>query len=344
MEQKILLIYTGGTIGMKQDPETLLLKPFDFHQIMREVPELRKFGYVIDSLSFDPVIDSSDVNPAFWIRLSEIIRANYGFYDGFVVLHGTDTMAYSASALSFMLENLEKPVIFTGSQLPIGMLRTDGKENLISAIELAADRDDEGHPRISEVCICFDSQLFRGNRTTKYSAENFRAFRSANYPVLADIGIHIKYNAGAIYRPPVWGRPLLLHTDLDTRVAVLKIFPGISESFVRAVLSTDGLRAVVLETYGSGNSLSDPWFLDALRSFTAGGGIIVNVTQCQAGAVDMGAYANGDILRKAGLVCGRDMTTEAALTKLFVLLGQYSDNEKVAKKMEIGVSGEISEK
>ena len=344
MDQKILLIYTGGTIGMKQDPETLLLKPFDFHQIMQEVPELRKFHYIIDSISFDPVIDSSDVRPAFWVRLCEIIRVNYAMYDGFVILHGTDTMAFSASALSFMLENLEKPVIFTGSQLPIGMLRTDGKENLISSIELAAARDADGHPCISEVCICFDSQLFRGNRTTKYNAENFRAFRSANYPVLADIGIHVKYNPAAIYRPPVWGRPLLIHTELDTRVAVLKIFPGISESFVKSVLSAEGLRAVVLETYGSGNSLSDPWFLEALRSFTDAGGIIVNVTQCQAGAVDMGAYANGDILRKAGLVCGRDMTTEAALTKLFVLLGQYTDNQEVIKKMEIGVSGEISDK
>ena len=344
MERKILLIYTGGTIGMKQDPETLLLKPFDFHQIMREVPELRKFGYVIDSLSFDPLIDSSDVKPAFWIKLAGIIKANYDFYDGFVVLHGTDTMAYSASALSFMLENLEKPVIFTGSQLPIGMLRTDGKENLISSIELAAARDEDGHPCVSEVCIYFDSQLFRGNRTTKYNAENFRAFRSANYPPLAEVGIHVRFNAGALYRPPVWGRPLILHTELDTRVAVMKIFPGISEDFVRSVLGTPGLRAVVLETYGSGNSLSDPWFLQALRAFTDAGGVIVNVTQCQAGTVDMGTYANGDILRQAGLLCGRDITTEAAVTKLFVILGQYSDSKIVGEKFEIGVSGEISEK
>lgn len=342
MDRKILLIYTGGTIGMKQDAETLLLKPFNFRQIMREVPELRKFGYAIDTLSFDPPIDSSDVRPAFWVKLAGIIQANYDFYDGFVVLHGTDTMSYSASAMSFMLENLEKPVIFTGSQLPIGMLRTDGKENLISSIELAAARGEDGHPRICEVCIYFESQLYRGNRTFKYNAENFRAFRSANYPVLADVGIHIKYNTAAIYRPAEWGKPLRLHTELDTRVAVLKIFPGITEPLVRAVLSTEGLRAVVLETYGSGNSLSDAWFLDALRRFTDAGGVIVNVTQCPAGTVDMGAYANGDILRQAGLVCGRDMTTEAAVTKLFVLLAQYSDNKEVGRKMEIGVSGEIS--
>ncbi|MBQ6072555.1 MAG: type I asparaginase [Bacteroidales bacterium] len=344
MERKILLIYTGGTIGMKQDPETLLLKPFDFHQITREVPELKKFGYVIDSFSFDPVIDSSDVKPSFWVELAGIIKDNYSHYDGFVVLHGTDTMAYSASALSFMLENLEKPVIFTGSQLPIGMLRTDGKENLISSIELAAAQGPDGHPKVSEVCIYFDSQLFRGNRTTKYNAENFRAFRSANYPPLAEVGIHIKFNTAALYRPPEWGRPLILHTELDTRVAVLKIFPGITEPFVRSVLSTEGLRAVVLETYGSGNSLSDPWFLGALGEFTGSGGVIVNVTQCQAGMVDMGAYANGDILRQAGLICGRDVTTEAAVTKLFVLLGQYPDNKDVNKLFEIGVSGEISEK
>lgn len=342
MDRKILLIYTGGTIGMKQDAETMLLKPFDFHQIMHEVPELRKFGYTIDSISFDPPIDSSDVRPAFWVKLAGIIQANYGFYDGFVVLHGTDTMSYSASVMSFMLENLEKPVIFTGSQLPIGMLRTDGRENLISSIELAAAQDEDGHPRICEVCIYFESQLYRGNRTIKYNAENFRAFRSANYPVLADVGIHIKYNRPAIHRPHAWGRPLLIHTELDTRVAVLKIFPGITEPFVRSVLSTEGLRAVVLETYGSGNSLSDAWFLGALREFTAAGGVIVNITQCPAGMVDMGTYANGDILRQAGLVCGRDMTTEAAVTKLFVLLGQYSDNKEVGRKMEIGLSGEIS--
>jgi len=344
MERKILLIYTGGTIGMKQDPDTLLLKPFNFSQILQEVPELRKFDFHIDSISFDPVIDSSDVKPGFWVELADLIRDHYEDYCGFVVLHGTDTMAYSASALSFMLENLEKPVIFTGSQLPIGMLRTDGKENLIDSLELAAARDSEGHPYVSEVCIYFETELFRGNRTTKYSAENFSAFRSANYPALAEVGIHVKYDTKALYRPRRWGKTLKVHTRLDTRVAVLKIFPGITEAFVRAVLDSEGLRAVVLETYGSGNSPSDPWFLDALASFTAAGGIIVNVTQCQAGSVDMGAYANGDILQQAGVCSGRDMTTEAAVTKLFVLLGQYADNKEVRKRIEISVSGEFSEK
>jgi L-asparaginase len=342
MDRKILLIYTGGTIGMKENPETLLLEPFDFTQILQEVPELRKFGFTIDTLSFDPVIDSSDADPAFWVRLSEIIADNYKAYDGFVVLHGTDTMAYSASALSFMLENLEKPVIFTGSQLPIGRLRTDGKENLIDSLELAADCDAHGHPCVSEVCIYFENELFRGNRTTKYSAENFSAFRSPNYPPLAEVGIHVRYNDRALGRPTRWGAPLLLHTRLDNRVAVLKIFPGISETYVRGVLATEGLRAVVLETFGSGNAPSYPWFLEALSAFTAAGGIVVNVTQCQTGMVDMGTYANGDTLRQAGVVCGRDITTEAAVTKLFVLLGQYSDNKTVAIKFEIEACGEIS--
>ena len=343
MDRKILLIYTGGTIGMKQDPETLVLKPFNFSQILEEVPELKKFDFHIDTVSFDPVIDSSDAKPEFWVELCGIIRDHYEDYCGFVVLHGTDTMAYSASALSFMLENLEKPVIFTGSQLPIGMLRTDGKENLIDSLELAAARDADGHPYVSEVCIYFETELFRGNRTTKYSAENFSAFRSANYPTLAEVGIHVKYDTKALYRPRRWGKPLKLHTKLDTRVAVLKIFPGITEAFVRAVLSADGLRAVVLETYGSGNSLSDPWFLDAVSSFTAKGGIVVNVTQCQAGAVDMGAYANGDILRQAGLVSGGDMTTEAAFTKLYYLFSKGLSAEEIKRQIERNLRGELSE-
>lgn len=344
MKRKILLIYTGGTIGMKQDPETLHLKPFNFSQITEEVPELKKFGYIIDSYSFDPAIDSSDVKPEFWIELANLIEKNYDSYDGFVVLHGTDTMAYSASMMSFIFEDLEKPVIFTGSQLPIGMLRTDGKENLISAIELAAQVSADGHPMVPEVCVYFESQLYRGNRTTKYNAENFRAFRSANYPVLADVGIHIKFIPPLIRYPKEWGWPLKLHRDLDTNVALLKLFPGMSEAYVRAVLSVPGLRAVVVESFGTGNAMSSKWFLDALAEFNDKGGIVVNVTQCLEGKVDMKAYANGAGLERLGALSGNDITTESALAKLYFLLGQEKDNQRVKKLFTLDFRGEISNK
>lgn len=344
MKRKILLIYTGGTIGMKQDPETLHLKPFNFSQITEEVPELKKFGYIIDSYSFDPAIDSSDVKPEFWIELANLIEKNYDSYDGFVVLHGTDTMAYSASMMSFIFEDLEKPVIFTGSQLPIGMLRTDGKENLISAIELAAQVSADGHPMVPEVCVYFESQLYRGNRTTKYNAENFRAFRSANYPVLADVGIHIKFNPPLIRYPKEWGWPLKLHRDLDTNVALLKLYPGMSEAYVRAVLSVPGLRAVVVESFGTGNAMSSKWFLDALAEFNDKRGIVVNVTQCLEGKVDMKAYANGAGLERLGALSGNDITTESALAKLYFLLGQEKDNQRVKKLFTLDFRGEISNK
>src|SRR5574344_750595 len=342
MNRSILLIYTGGTIGMKQDPETLLLKPFNFDQIMEEVPELKKFGYNIDSYSFTPAIDSSDVKVEFWIDLARLIQANYDKYDGFVVLHGTDTMAYSASALSFMLEDLEKPVIFTGSQLPIGMLRTDGKENLISSIERAADHNDAGRAYVPEVCIYFESQLYRGNRTTKYNAENFRAFRSANYPVLADVGIHIKYNTSVINYPAKWDKPLKISTKLDTNVAIVKIFPGISPEAVDAAFNIKGCRAVILETYGSGNAPTNRELLDSIKRGVKKGVIIVDVTQCQAGSVDMCAYATGAALKKIGVICGYDSTTEAALAKLFVLMGKYTDIKEIKKNMLISLRGEVT--
>lgn len=340
--RSILLIYTGGTIGMKQDPDTLALVPFNFDQIEEEVPELKKFGCRIDSYSFDPVIDSSDVVPQFWVELAELIQKNYDKYDGFVVLHGTDTMSYSASALSFMLENLEKPVVFTGSQLPIGMLRTDGKENLISSIEIAAAKNAEGHAMVPEVCIYFESYLYRGNRTTKYNAENFRAFRSANYPVLAEVGIHIKYNVSCIRYPEVWGRPLVVNKELDTGVAVLKIYPGITGNIVDAVVDTPGIRAVIIETFGSGNAPTSKWFVDSIKRAVSKGLIILNVTQCQAGSVDMDAYATGVALKKVGVVSGYDSTFEAALLKLFFLMGHFSDNEDVKLCLGRNLRGEIS--
>ncbi len=341
MKSSILLIYTGGTIGMKQDPVSGALKPFNFNQILEEVPELRKFGCKIDSISFDPPIDSSDVQIEFWIEIADIIEKNYSDYDGFVVLHGTDTMSFSASALSFMFENLSKPVIFTGSQLPIGMLRTDGKENLISSIEIAAAKDSSGKAMVPEVCIYFESQLYRGNRTTKYNAENFRAFRSANFPVLADIGIHIRYNESLIIRADKVKR-LRIHKNLETSVSILKIFPGIGEEFVKSFLSIKGIKAIILETYGSGNAPTSEWFIDALREAIERDIIILNVTQCHAGKVDMEAYATGIRLKEIGVVNGFDSTTEAALTKLFFLLGQENETQVIKKRLSENLRGEIT--
>ncbi len=337
----ILVIYTGGTIGMKAHPVTGELVPFRFEHILDEVPELQKFCFRIDSYSFDPVIDSSDIFPDFWVRLALLIREKYDQYNGFVVLHGTDTMSYSASALSFMLENLEKPVIFTGSQLPIGLPRTDGKENFISAVEIAAGVDNEGHALVPEVCIFFQDQLFRGNRTLKYNAEEFRAFRSPNYPPLADAGIHIKYNRKYIRYPESWGRPLQVHTQVGTDVAVLKIFPGIEKKVVEATLNIPGLRAVILETYGQGNAPSAQWLLDLLSGAVSRGVIILNVTQCPAGSVSMDTYACGMRLKEAGVLSGYDMTTEAAITKIMLLTGQFFDNKKVKELLSQSLNGEF---
>ena len=336
------MIYTGGTIGMKQDEKSMALVPVDISQIQEEVPELKKFGYSIDTYSFDPVIDSSDITPEFWVNLCNLIKKNYEKYDGFVILHGTDTMSYTASALSFMMENLAKPVVLTGSQLPVGMLRTDGKENIISSIEIAAAVDETGHAMVPEVCIYFESQLYRGNRTTQYNAENFRAFRSANYPVLADVGIHIKFNRSLIQYPKRWDLPLKLRTKLDTNVAILKIFPGITPQAIDAVMGTKGCRAVVLETFGSGNAPTTKQFVSTIKKWVKKGLIVVNVTQCQAGKVDMGAYATGVALREAGVVSGYDSTTEATLCKLFVLLGRYSSSAMVKKELQECLCGEIS--
>ena len=342
MERSILIIYTGGTIGMKQDPVDFTLKPFNFGQILSEVPEIRKFVCRVDTYSFSPLIDSSDAQPEFWIDLARLIKKEYANYDGFVVLHGTDTMSFTASALSFMLENLEKPVVFTGSQLPIGMLRTDGKENLISAVEIASAADEQGRPIVPEVTVFFDSHLYRGNRTIKYSAENFWAFRSENAPALADTGIHIKYNLDEIRYPKQYGNPLKISETLDTDVAILKIFPGMRENMVRALFATEGLRAVILETFGSGNAPTQKWFLDIFCEADRRGLIIMNITQCIAGCVDMEAYATGIELKKMGVVSGYDSTLEAALAKLFYLMGKYADNDVVKRELNKNLRGEIS--
>ncbi len=336
----ILLIYTGGTIGMKDSGHGLV--PFDFQEILNEVPELRKFTFKIDSYTFDPLIDSSDVEPGMWKELARLIKEKYDDYDGFVVLHGTDTMAYSASALSFMLDSLTKPVIFTGSQLPVGSLRTDGKENLVSAIEVASAKDSKGRAMVPEVAIYFNSQLIRGNRATKVNATAFDAFRSPNCPPLAEAGISIRYNKAEIRYPAARPAPFSIHTELDTRVAILKVHPGITCQVARNVLLGDGIRAVILETYGSGNAISKPWFTDIVRESAAKGKIILNITQCLAGDVNMNLYATGKSLKEAGVVSGSDITTEGGLAKLFYLMGEHADNEKVKRLLEKNLKGEIS--
>ena len=341
-KSSILMIYTGGTIGMKQDPVDMTLKPFDFSQILDEVPELKKFAFRVDAFTFNPLIDSSDVEPSMWQKLADLIKERYDDYDGFVILHGTDTMAYSASALSFMLENLSKPVVFTGSQLPIGVPRTDGKENLVSAVEIASARDSIGHSIVPEVSIYFNSKLLRGNRSTKTSSEAFSAFSSPNFPSLAEAGISIKYDLGAIRRPDFWQEPLKISTELDTRVSILKIHPGITPQVMRYFLCGPETRAVILETYGSGNAPSKQWFTDIIREASEMGKIIMNVTQCLSGTVDMSIYATGKALKELGVISGQDITTEGALGKLFYLMGKSKDNECVKKRLGENLQGEIS--
>jgi len=337
---KVLLIYTGGTIGMKEDPIDQTLKPFDFGGLMEEVPELRKFAMKIDSYTFDPLIDSSDIEPGMWQKLAGIIERHYEAYDGFVVLHGTDTMAYSASALSYMLQNLSKPVVFTGSQLPIGRLRTDGRENLVSAVEIAGAKLPDGSATVPEVCIYFNSLLLRGNRSTKVDADGFDAFRSPNLPPLAHAGIDIRFNNDLIRRPS--GGEFGIATALDTRVSILKVHPGITEQVVRDVLLGSATRAVILETFGCGNAPSRDWFLDIIREAGAAGKILLNVTQCLRGTVNMDLYATGQALNRAGVLSGYDITLEGALGKLFFLMGKSNDNEYVKSYLERNLRGEIT--
>ena len=337
----VLLIYTGGTIGMIENAETGALESFNFEHLQKHVPELQNFTFRIDTYQFDPPMDSSDMDPDAWRKLVRIISDNYERYTGFVILHGTDTMAYTASALSFMLEGLNKPVILTGSQLPIGVLRTDGKENLLTSIEIATARHPGGRPFVPEVCIFFENHLMRGNRTTKINAENFNAFRSFNYPVLASAGIHIKYNHSLIHHTRE-KQELKPHYLLDTNIAVLKLFPGIHENVVAATLSIDGLRAVVLETYGSGNAPRKQWFLRLLREASARGIVIVNVTQCSAGTVEMERYETGYHLLQSGIVSGYDSTTESAVTKLMFLLGHGYTPEEIRERMSRPIAGEIT--
>lgn len=339
-EISLLVIYTGGTIGMIQDPETGTLSPFDFDHIHQYIPVLEKIHYKIDNYCFEPLIDSSDVKPAFWQKLATVIAKNYESYDGFIVLHGTDTMSYTASMLSFMLENLNKPVILTGSQLPMGMVRSDGRENFLTSIEIAAGREDD-NPFVPEVAVYFENELFRGNRTTKFNAEDFNAFVSENYPILAEAGVHIRYNDTFIRKPNF--KKLKLRTELNDNVAILKLFPGISPSVIRSTVNTPGLRGLILETFGSGNTPSDEWFIDILREAISNGLIICNVTQCKGGSVEMGRYASSRKLDQIGVISGHDITTESAVTKLMFLLGQYEGADEISRLFQTSLRGEISE-
>ena len=337
----ILIIYTGGTIGMMENPETGVLENFDWRTFKQFVPELKRFHINIDSCAFRSPIDSSDMEPQHWVEIARTIADNYDRYNGFVLLHGTDTMAYTASALSFMLEDLQKPVIITGSQLPIGQLRTDGKENLLTSIEIASAKDEDGNPMVPEVCIFFQNQLLRGNRTTKINTEGFNAFRSYNYPILAKAGIHIHYSNHLI-RKVREQLPLKPHYDLDSNVVILTLFPGIRKEIVDSIFSIKGLRGVILKTFGSGNAPRSQWLLQALRRITAEGVIVVNVSQCSTGSVEMQRYETGMQLLQLGIINGYDATIEATLTKLMFLLGQNYSYDTIVRYMGESISGEIT--
>lgn len=337
----ILLIYTGGTIGMVENPETGSLEPFDFDHLNSHMPELQRLKFHVDHIVFHPAIDSSEITPDHWRKIVHTIEENYEDYDGFVILHGTDTMAYTASALSFMIENLSKPIVLTGAQLPIGKLRTDAKENLITALEIAADKDAIGNPIVPEVCIFFQNDLLRGNRTTKVNADNFNAFKSYNFSNLAKSGIQIRYDRKAIlpYNPEKKTR---FHYHLDGRIAILKLFPGIDSQTVETILNIKGIKAVIIETFGSGNAPLKPWFLELIRETVKRGVIIVNITQCNIGCVDMQRYETGQELLRAGVISGFDSTLETAITKLMFLIGHNYDKDEIKVRMRVPLVGEIT--
>ncbi|TDE31977.1 MULTISPECIES: asparaginase [Flavobacterium] len=338
-KSKILLIYTGGTIGMRKDFETGALKAFNFSKLLQRIPELKQLDCEIETISFENPIDSSNMNPEEWAKIATIVADNYVSFDGFVVLHGSDTMSYSASALSFMLENLSKPVIFTGSQLPIGDLRTDAKENLITAIQIASLRHNDA-PVISEVCLYFEYKLYRGNRTTKINAEHFKAFTSPNYPELVESGVHLKLNP-ELFLPKNENKEFKVHKNLDNNVAIIKMFPGISEAVLSAILDIPNLKGVVLETYGAGNAPTEEWFLNLLKKAISRGLHIVNVTQCSGGSVRMGQYETSTGLKEIGVISGKDITTEGAITKLMYLLGQKTAQKDFKAIFERALRGEM---
>jgi len=335
--KKIFIIYTGGTIGMVQD-ETGTFVPFDFELIKNNLPDLSRTDYELTIHSFDPIIDSSNMTPEIWLTMVKLIQDNYDNFDGFVILHGSDTMAFTASILSFLLEGLRKPVVISGSQLPIGEIRTDARENIMTALEIASAKHN-GESIIQEVCILFDNKLFRGNRSFKYNSAKFEAFRSPNYPVLVEAGIHLKYNIEALLSNV--GQNLEYHHKLDDRVGVLKLFPGITKAAIKSILDAD-VRSIVMETFGSGNTTTAQWFLDLLKEAIEGGKNIVNISQCKVGSVELGRYETSQGLKAIGVLNGYDMTFEAAVTKLMYLQGEFDDQQNVAYWIEKDIRGELT--